>query len=463
MSMSASISSTLSILFLVSILKAVDGGGIGVSYGRSATNLPPPAQVAQFLAHSTTFDRVKLFDADPAAVQAFANTDLAVDITVPNNLIANLTDLRFARRWVRANIAPHVDDVNIARILLGNEVVSTANRKLISALVPAMQNLHTALIGLSLQHRIKVAAPQSLAVLAASDPPSAGKFKDGYAAAAVMKPLLSFLRATASPFMVNAYPFFGFTIDTLDYALFRASAGGGVVDESTGGVYSNMLDAQLDAVFSAMKRLGFADVDIVVAETGWPSAGDPWEVGVNVDNAREYNKNLVEHVASGVGTPLQPNRTFEAYVFSLFNENLKPGPLSERNFGLFRADMVPVYDIGVLKTEVGGQEGSNAPVQVLNPTLPSKADSKKWCVPKPNTEMLLLQENIEYVCGQSINCEPIQPGGMCYFPDTVAAHASFLMNEYYQAFGRNDFDCDFGQTGMITTIDPSYGTCIYSS
>lgn len=71
--------------------------------------------------------------------------------------------------------------------------------------------------------------------------------------------------------------------------------------------------------------------------------------------------------------------------------------------------------------------------------------------------MLPLQDNIEYVCGQGINCAPIQPGGACYYPDTVAAHAAFLMNEYYQAFGRNDFDCDFGHTGMITAVDPS--TC----
>lgn len=29
------------------------------------------------------------------------------------------------------------------------------------------------------------------------------------------------------------------------------------------------------------------------------------------------------------------------------------------------------------------------------------------------------------------------------------------MNAYYQINGRNDFDCDFIQTGVITTIDPS--------
>ncbi|RWW59858.1 hypothetical protein BHE74_00033181, partial [Ensete ventricosum] len=493
----------ISALFVVD--SAVDGAGIGISYGRDASNLRPPVQVAQFLAHSTTFDCLKLFDADPATVQAFANTDLAVAVTMPNDLVANLTDLRFAHKWVRTNIVPRVDDTNIARILVGNEVISTANRSLVSSLVPAMQNLHTVLTSLSLQHRIKVASPQSLGVLSTSNPPSTGKFREGRVAE-VMRPLLSFLRATGSPFMVNAYPFFGFAVDTLDYALFRPNPG--VEDQHTGLIYSNMLDGQLDAVFSAMKRLGFDDVDIVIAETGWPSVGDPWELGVNVDNARDYNKNLVRHVSSGTGTPLMPNRTFEAYIFSLFDENLKPGPLSQRNFGLFHPDLLPVYDIGVLRTEVeslvpssftptqvdlllflvfflqvGGQ--ATAPVQTLNPT---PSDSKRWCIPKPNTDVLLLQQNVEYVCGQGIDCTPIQPGGVCNFPDTVPAHAAFLMNEYYQAFGRNAFDCDFGRTGMITGIDPSthptlnssflpletrtyirrcscagYGSCVYSS
>lgn len=252
---------------------------------------------------------------------------------------------------MRASVAPYAEATNVSRVLVGDEVISQANRTLLLSLVPAMRNLHAALAAVlppSPRRReiIKVSTPHSLGILAASTPPSAGRFHDGYDTA-VVKPLLGFLRATGAPFMVNAYPFYGgLTNDTLDYALFRVNDG--VTDDATGLLYANMLDAQLDAVHSAMRRLGFGDVDVVVSGTGWPSAGEYWEVGAGADLARNYNKNAIRHLGSGVGTPLMPNRTFELSIFSLFDENLKPGPVSERNFGLYHADMTPVYDAGIL-------------------------------------------------------------------------------------------------------------------
>ncbi|GFY83409.1 O-Glycosyl hydrolases family 17 protein [Actinidia rufa] len=70
-----------------------------------------------------------------------------------------------------------------------------------------MQTLHTALVAESLDRRIKISTPHSLGILASSSPPSSGKFRPGYDTH-VIKPLLSFLRATNSPFMINPYPFF---------------------------------------------------------------------------------------------------------------------------------------------------------------------------------------------------------------------------------------------------------------
>ncbi|KAJ3679387.1 hypothetical protein LUZ60_017398 [Juncus effusus] len=85
---------------------------------------------------------------------------------------------------------------------------------------------------------------------------------------------------------------------------------------------------------------------------------------------------------------------------------------------------------------------------------------KTWCIAKPGTADTSLQDNIEYACSQ-VNCWPIRKGGPCFYPNTLISHASVAMNIYYQANGRNDWNCDFSGTGLIVTTDPSYGKCKY--
>ncbi|KAJ8536924.1 hypothetical protein K7X08_035325 [Anisodus acutangulus] len=252
---------------------------IGVNYGAVADDLPPPVQVALFLLKSTSIRRVRLFDANPEILKAFARTGIAVAINVPNDLIPQLTKLTFAQLWVEINILPHVPATNIVRILVGNEAISIANKLLIVSLVPAMETLHAALVEKSLDRHIQISSPHSLGILSNSSPPSTGKFRPGYDTH-VLKPLLEFLRATNSPFMGS----------------------------STRPHDSSTRNAQLDAIFSALKLLDFEDIEIVIAETGWPSKGDPGQAGVDAGSAAEYNKKLIQHVMSGIGTPLMHSK-----------------------------------------------------------------------------------------------------------------------------------------------------------
>lgn len=107
---------------------------------------------------------------------------------------------------------------------------------------------------------------------------------------------------------------------------------------------------------SALKSMGFENVEVVVAETGWPTSGDSNVVGPSVENAKTYNGNLIAHLRSMVGTPLRPGKPIDTYIFALFDENLKPGPSFERSFGLFKPDLSMAYDIGLTKTSSSGSQ-----------------------------------------------------------------------------------------------------------
>ncbi|KAJ0101867.1 hypothetical protein Patl1_06392 [Pistacia atlantica] len=433
----SSSSTTALLIFISFILQiAATTTAIGVNYGTLGNNLPPPAQVADFLATKTHIDRIKIFDTNPEILRAFANTNISVTVTAGNGDIPALTKLYAARQWVAANIAPYYPQTKIIRVVVGNEILQSAVKDWIYNLVPAMKTLNQALVDAGFKD-IKVSTPHTLGFLEASEPPSEGKFRVGYDKQ-IIAPMLQFLRETKSDFMINPYPYFSYSPIMENYVVFKANQG--VYDKNTRITYFNMFDAQMDAVYSAMKKLGYGDVPVVVAETGWPSAGDPDQPACTLENARSFNWHLVRQVKARRGTPLMPNRRFETYIFALFNENLKTGPTAERNFGLFNPDFTPVYDAGILKA-------------TKTPSTPIAG--KKYCVAKAEADDKALQSNIDYACSKGVDCKPIQAGGACFDPNTVRSHAAFAMNSYYNVFGRNDFDCGFAGTGVITSQNPS--------
>eukprot|EP00249_Psilotum_nudum_P034738 c5418_g1_i1 orf=326-1708(+) len=425
---------------------------VGVNYGTVADNLPVPSEVVKLI-QSTNINKIKLYNADPNILSAFANSGIQFVIGIPNEVIQSLTNLNTSRQWVKENVAAYMPATQISLLAVGNEVLATKDRVLMSQLLRAMENLHAALVFMGLASKVKVSSPHSLGILHSSVPPSSGSFRSGLTKA-ILRPMLSFLLKTGAPFMANAYPFFGYignpSPNSLSYALFTSDSA--YIDPTTKLRYANMFDAQVDAVYSAMAALGYTNIDVVVSETGWPSLGDPNEVGVNLENAETFNSNLVKHLLSNKGTPLRPNKTVETYIFALFNEDLKPGPTSERNFGLFKPDMTPAYNAGVYENQ--------NPTSSRTPEAAAKG--KSWCVARPDTDPIQLQKSIDFACGQGgADCVPIQANEACYLPNSLLAHASYAMNSYYQNQGRHTWDCFFNKSGMIVNRNPSYGACSY--
>uniref|UniRef100_M4CG79 glucan endo-1,3-beta-D-glucosidase n=1 Tax=Brassica campestris TaxID=3711 RepID=M4CG79_BRACM len=420
---------------------------IGVNYG-TLGNLPPPTQVANFLKTQASIDSVKIFNVDPNILRAFAGTGISVVVTVPNGDIPALANGMQARRWVSANILPFHPQTKIKYISVGNEILLTGDNNTISKLLPAMRTINSALVRAGVRD-VKVTTAHSLNIIAYDlhGAPSRGRFRPVWEKN-ILAPILAFHRQTKSPFMVNPYPYFGFDPKNVNFAIFR-SPYKAVRDPFTRKIYTNMYDALMDSTYSAMKALGYGDVNIVVGETGWPSACDaPW---CSPANAAWFNLNIIRR-AQGQGTPLMPKRRFETYIFGLFNEESKPGPTAERNWGLFRSDFSPVYDVGLLR---GGGRGRPAPAL----PAPSTAGGK-WCVAKSGATNAQLQANIDWVCSQGgVDCKPIQAGGSCFNPSSLRMHASFVMNAYFQKNGRSDGSCHFSGTGVVVRSNPSDGAC----
>lgn len=318
----------------------------GINYGQIGNNLPQPEKVLDLLS-SLKITKTKIYDTNPQILTAFANSGIELIVTVENDKLSDLTDPQQALQWVSSRIKPYFPATKITGIAVGNEIFTGDDMTLMSYLVPAMISIHGALVQLGLESYIQVSTPNSLAVLAESYPPSAGSFQGELTG--VMSQFLRFLSNTKSPFWINAYPYFAYkdspTQISLDYVLFNPNSG--MVDPYTKLHYDNMLYAQVDAVICAIARMGFEGLEVKVTETGWPSKGDVDEVGATVENAAIYNRNLLRRQLGNEGTPLRPNMRLEVYLFALFNEDLKPGPTSERNYGLYQPDGTMAYNVGL--------------------------------------------------------------------------------------------------------------------
>lgn len=221
-----------------------------MNYGQVADNLPPPLQTAKLL-QSTSIEKVRLYGSDPAMIKALANTGIGIVIGAANGDIPALaSDPSFANKWVNTNVVPFYPASKIILINIGNEVLYSGDQNLITQLLPAMQNVQNALDSVSLGGKIKVSTVHSMALLESSDPPSSGRFHPSFND--VLKGLLSFNNATASPFMINPYPYFGYQSDprpeTLAFCLFQPNSGR--YDPNTKINYMNMFDAQVIPIYS---------------------------------------------------------------------------------------------------------------------------------------------------------------------------------------------------------------------
>ncbi|KAL4561263.1 hypothetical protein LXL04_033427 [Taraxacum kok-saghyz] len=277
---------------------------------------------------------MRIYDPQPDTLDALRGTNIELMIDVPNDKLESLNDLSEARVWVQNNIRNY-HDVKFRYIAVGNEVDPNskilANRGFVKFTLPAMRNVHQAIVEAELADQIKVSTATYTGLLANSYPPSKGKFHANVEE--FMKPIIEFLVQINSPMLANIYPYFAYRDNPVDvnrgYALFEPAT---PPPADNGRVYTNLFDAMFDAHYAAQESICGGNLDIVVSESGWPSEGHAF---ATPDNAKTYYQNLIKHVKSGRGTPARPGRSIETYLFAMFDENSKPGEETEKHFGLF--------------------------------------------------------------------------------------------------------------------------------
>ncbi|GAA0183725.1 glucosidase [Lithospermum erythrorhizon] len=422
---------------------------VGVNIGTELSDMPNPTQVVALL-KAQQIRHVRLFDADQAMLVALANTKISVIISVPNDqLLAIGQSNATAANWVKRNVLSHVPATNITAIAVGSEVLTSLSNAA-PILISAMNFIHAALVAANIDSQVKVSSPHSSSIILDSFPPSQAFFNRSWNP--VMVPMLKFLQSTNSYLMLNVYPYYDYVQSNgaipLDYALFRPlPANKEAVDSNTLLHYTNVFDAVVDAAYFAMADINFTNIPIVVTESGWPSKGDSSESDATLDNANTYNSNLIRHVYNNTGTPKHPGIAVSTYIYELYNEDQRPGRVSEKNWGLFDANGLPVYTLHLT--------GSGT-------VLANDTTNQTYCVAKEGADKKMLQAALDWACGPGkVDCSPLMQGQPCYDPDTVVAHASYAFDAYYRHMGMADGTCNFNGVATISTSDPTHGSCIY--
>ncbi|KAK2974842.1 hypothetical protein RJ640_005628 [Escallonia rubra] len=423
---------------------------VGVNIGTDVSNFLSPADLVAFL-QLQKITHVRLYDADGEILNALKKTKIRVIISVPNNqLLAIGASNATAATWIGRNVAAHYPETLIIAVAVGDEVLTTVPSSA-PLLLPAIESLYSALVASNLHNQIKISTPHAASLILDPFPPSQAYFNQTLVP--VIQDLLRFLSRTQSPLMMNLYPYYVFMqnkgVVPLDNSLFKPlTPSKEMVDPNTLLHYTNVFDAMIDSVYFSMKNLNISDVLVLVTESGWPSRGDSKEPYATVDNADTYNSNLIKHVFDRSGTPFHPEITSSVYLYELFNEDLRSPPVSEANWGLFYGNSTPVYLLHV--------SGSGT-------FLANDTTNQTYCIAMDGVDGRTLQTALDWACGPGrANCSEIQPGESCYQPNNVKNHASYAFDSYYQKEGRSGGSCDFKGVAMITTTDPSHGSCVFA-
>ncbi|KAL3844351.1 hypothetical protein ACJIZ3_001754 [Penstemon smallii] len=423
---------TILLLFMVNTAHS-----IGANWGTQASHPLHPSIIVKLL-RDNGIQKVKLFDAEARVLNSFSGSGIEVMVGIPNEMLYSIANsVEAAERWVERNVSAHVssNNVDIRYVAVGNEpFLSTYNGTFISTTFPAIRNIQAALIKAGLANRVKVTCPLNADVYQSStEQPSTGDFRPDIRD--LMIEIVNFLSLNGAPFTVNIYPFISLYNDAnfpVDFAFFDGYSSP-INDQ--GRIYTNVFDANYDTLVWALQKSGNGNLTIIVGEMGWPTDGD-----------RNANVALAQRFNQGPGP-------VDAYLFGLIDEDEKsvqPGNF-ERHWGIFYFDGTPKYNLSLGSNSRGLVPASNVH------HLPNR-----WCVmsSSASTEDPQVALSVSYACDRA-DCTSLGYGTSCSNLD-ARGNISYAFNSYYQEYNQLETACQFPNLSVITTTDPSIGSCRFN-
>ncbi|CAN4119064.1 unnamed protein product [Withania somnifera] len=335
---------------------------IGFTYSAFSDNSPPPEHVVSTL-QSLHIAAVRLLDPTPTLIRAFSYSNISLLLTVPNYLVSSFASNRSAATlWIYNNVLPFHPRAHISLISVGSDVITFSGdggelSDPTTAILPAMRNLHHALIDLGIR-TVSVSTTFSfINVITTAFPPSSAEFQEPVNSL-VIKPVLEFLEETNSSLLMNVYPYNVYKLHgeiPISFALFQEGPFNFRDDVVTGVRYHNLFDMMVDSVIAAMAVSGYENVPLILTETGWPSNDEHMNLQESEMYAEKYLQGLISHLKSGLGTPLRKEGATEAYIYQLFDDenessskknNLSSdGEIGERYWGVMYRNLTMKYNI----------------------------------------------------------------------------------------------------------------------
>lgn len=334
-----------------------------------------------------------------------------------------------AESWTRTHVLAHYPGINITTIAVGHNLLCEKDQEEnLSFILPSLKNIHYTLTRWGLHKEIKVSASFSSSCM----DPNYGTFRTDIAETYI-KPLLSFLNDTNSPYLVNPSSHLSDLSDKTE----------------------NLLNSHSEA----LKNLGFFNLKKI--HVVFKGTKEPKPTGRKLSFILDLDTKITEPFPARP-TPLAPTSapvgsSAPSYAAKSplppWLGKVSPPPLSLP----FAPEMPPVTNpvhppYGFHLPPCNPPDGSGGAVAAPVPSVRRGL----WCVAKPSVPPETLQAGLDYACGEGgADCEAIRPRGRCYYPNTVVSHASYAFNSYWQKTKRNGGTCGFGGTAMLIDSDPS--------